>query len=305
MANTRFPRIKTDPAQYTKQEFSKTWESSEDFPTIELSEAQVRRDMQCLHDEMKDHVNGTLVNDVAQSFDAVADELIGVVKSINLKTADDDGAINLTAADVGAVPVGEGGIIGVASVNGRSGNVELSKADVGLGDLDNARQYSALNPPPYPVTSVNGMSGAVQITANDIHARPDTWTPTKSNIGLGLVANERQYSAQNPPPYPVTSVNGYTGDVIVQPGIISGSLQLTTAWEDHETYFTQTLDLPGMPVDGKVDLQPEYAVINQLIEDGVTSLYVENDDGNLTAYATGAAPTTALTIQCTITEVLA
>lgn len=37
----------------------------------------------------------------------------------------------------------------------------------------------------------------------------------KSEIGLENVVNERQYSAQNPPPYPVTSVNGKTGDVTV------------------------------------------------------------------------------------------
>ena len=299
MANTVYPRIKTDPAQYKKAAFSKTWESAEDFPTVELSEERVRADMQALHDEMKEYVNGVLIKDVAESFDAVADVMVGKVDSVNGKTGD----VTLTAADVGAVPVGAGGIIGVSSVNGRSGNVTLTSEDVGLGNLDNERQYSASNPPPYPVASVNGKVGAVNLTANDIGARPSDWTPSKSNIGLGLVENERQYSAANPPPYPVTAVNGQTGDVAVQPSIVPGSLSLTESWEDHETYFTQALTFEGMPANGKVDLQPDYATINQLIEDGVTSLYVENTDGVLTAYATGAAPTVALTIQCTITEV--
>ena len=299
MANTVYPRIKTDPAQYKKAAFSKTWESAEDFPTVELSEEQVRADMQALHDEMKEYVNDVLIKDVAESFDAVADVVVGKVDSVNGKTGD----VTLTAVDVGAVPVGEGGIIGVTSVNGRSGIVILASEDVGLGNLDNERQYSASNPPPYPVVSVNGKTGAVNLTANDIGARPSDWTPSKSNIGLGLVENERQYSAANPPPYPVTAVNGQTGDVAVQPSIVPGSLSLTGSWEDHETYFTQALTFEGMPANGKVDLQPDYAAINQLIEDGVTSLYVENTDGVLTAYATGAAPTAALTIQCTITEV--
>ena len=299
MANTVYPRIKTDPAQYKKAAFSKTWESAEDFPTVELSEERVRADMQALHDEMKEYVNDVLIKDVAESFDAVADVVVGKVDSVNGKTGD----VTLTAVDVGAVPVGEGGIIGVASVNGRSGNVTLTSEDVGLGNLDNERQYSASNPPPYPVASVNGKTGAVNLTANDIGARPSDWTPSKSNIGLGLVENERQYSAANPPPYPVTAVNGQTGDVAVQPSIVPGSLSLTASWEDHETYFTQALTFEGMPANGKVDLQPDYATINQLIDDGVTSLYVENTDGVLTAYATGAAPTVALTIQCTITEV--
>ena len=299
MANTVYPRIKTDPAQYKKAAFSKTWESAEDFPTVELSEERVRADMQALHDEMKEYVNGVLIKDVAESFDAVADVMVGKVDSVNGKTGD----VTLTAADVGAVPVGEGGTIGVASVNDRSGNVTLTSEDVGLGNLDNERQYSASNPPPYPVASVNGKTGAVNLTADDIGARPSDWTPSKSNIGLGLVENERQYSAANPPPYPVTAVNGQTGDVAVQPSIVPGSLSLTESWEDHETYFTQALSFEGVPANGKVDLQPDYATINQLIEDGVTSLYVVNTDGVLTAYATGAAPTAALTIQCTITEV--
>ena len=299
MANMVYPRIKTDPAQYKKAAFSKTWESAEDFPTVELSEEQVRADMQALHDEMKEYVNSVLIKDVAESFDAVADVMVGKVDSVNGKTGD----VTLTAADVGAVPVGEGGIIGVSSVNGRSGIVTLTSEDVGLGNLDNERQYSASNPPPYPVASVNGKTGAVNLTADDVGARPSDWTPSKSNIGLGLVKNERQYSAANPPPYPVTAVNGQTGDVAVQPSIVPGSLSLTESWEDHGTYFTQALTFAGMPANGKVDLQPDYATINQLIEDGVTSLYVGNTDGVLTAYATGAAPTAALTIQCTITEV--
>ena len=39
-----------------------------------------------------------------------------------------------------------------------------SKSEVGLGNVDNVRQYSASNPPPYPVTSVNGQTGAVNIS---------------------------------------------------------------------------------------------------------------------------------------------
>ncbi len=86
---------------------------------------------------------------------------------------------------------GGGGGGAVESVNGRTGHITLYKSDVGLENVDDVRQYSASNPPP---------------------------TPTKSAIGLGNVDNVRQYSADNPPPYPVTSVNGRTGDVVVQGG---------------------------------------------------------------------------------------
>lgn len=100
-----------------------------------------------------------------------------------------------------------------ASVN-KSINITMAKGDVGLSNVDNVRQYSADNPPPYPVTSVAGKTGAV--------------TLTKSNVGLGNVDNVKQYSASNPPPYPVTSVNGETGDVVIEAGggttiVLSGS----------------------------------------------------------------------------------
>ena len=40
-------------------------------------------------------------------------------------------------------------------------------------------------------------------------------TLSKADVGLGNVDNVKQYSANNPPPYPVTSVNGKTGAVTV------------------------------------------------------------------------------------------
>lgn len=48
-----------------------------------------------------------------------------------------------------------------------------TKSEVGLGNVDNVRQYSADNPPPYPVTSVNGQTGAVKLGASDVGALPD------------------------------------------------------------------------------------------------------------------------------------
>lgn len=49
-------------------------------------------------------------------------------------------------------------------------NITMAKGDVGLSNVDNVKQYSADNPPPYPVTSVNGETGAVNL---DIPTIPD------------------------------------------------------------------------------------------------------------------------------------
>lgn len=43
-----------------------------------------------------------------------------------------------------------------------------TKSEVGLGNVDNVKQYSASNPPPYPVTSVNGKTGAVTVAVPEI-----------------------------------------------------------------------------------------------------------------------------------------
>lgn len=45
-----------------------------------------------------------------------------------------------------------------------------TKSEVGLGNVDNVKQYSASNPPPYPVASVNGKTGAVALSASDVGA---------------------------------------------------------------------------------------------------------------------------------------
>ena len=71
-----------------------------------------------------------------------------------------DGAGGVTAAMPGTDYLAEAP---VTSVNGKTGDVKLVKADVGLSQVANVAQYSAKNPPPYPVTSVNGQTGAVTV----------------------------------------------------------------------------------------------------------------------------------------------
>lgn len=71
-------------------------------------------------------------------------------------------------------------------------------AEVGLGNVDNVRQYSASNPPPYPVTSVNGATGAVTVaalppvTASDngkfLKVVGGAWTAANLNVYNGGVS---------------------------------------------------------------------------------------------------------------------
>lgn len=63
-----------------------------------------------------------------------------------------------------------------------------SKSEVGLGNVDNVQQYSEDNPPPYPVTSVNGKTGAVTVSVPTV---PSTTNILKGNGSGGLVAATR------------------------------------------------------------------------------------------------------------------
>ena len=66
---------------------------------------------------------------------------------------------------------------------------------------------------------------------------------TKSEVGLDHVDNVKQYSASNPPPYPVTSVNGKTGDVTITVPTKTSDLTNDSnyvARSEMETYINET-----------------------------------------------------------------
>ena len=86
--------------------------------------------------------------------------------------------------------------------------------------------------------------------------------------------------------------------------IRKGSITLSSTWSGSDPY-TQTVTVTGATVtsSSEVDIQPTAAQLEALQTAGVTALVIENSAGSLTAYALGAAPSSSMTVQCTVTEV--
>lgn len=72
--------------------------------------------------------------------------------------------------------------------NKKANNSDLSQVakSGSYNDLSDKPTIPTVN---YPVTSVNGKTGAVDLNAGDVGARPSDWTPSKTDLGLGNVDN--------------------------------------------------------------------------------------------------------------------
>ena len=142
-------------------------------------------------------------NDLVGNYKTTVQDVLDLapVQSVNGQTGD-------VVLSIPTVPV--------TSVNGQTGDVVLT-IPTQTSDLVNDSGFvdAAGAAAAAPVQSVAGKTGAV--------------TLVKGDVGLGNVDNVQQYSSSNPPPYPVTSVNGQTGDVIVSGGGGSPTLLWTNS----------------------------------------------------------------------------
>lgn len=117
-----------------------------------------------------------------------------------------------------------------------------------------------------------GITKEIDPTVPKWAKQPSKPTYTKTEVGLSNVDNVRQYSSSNPPPYPVTSVNGKTGAVEIEiPSVPTKTSQLT-----NDSGFITLNDIPDIPVD--VDVPTKVSEL-------------ENDAGYITSKDIPAIPT--------------
>lgn len=94
------------------------------------------------------------------------------VESVNGKT----GAITLSASDIKALP--DTYVPPVTSVNGKTGAITLSASDVGAATADHTHDYVPTS------RTINGkaLTSNISLTASDVEALPNTYTPPVTSV---------------------------------------------------------------------------------------------------------------------------
>lgn len=148
----------------------------------------------------------------------------------------------------------------------------VTKTQVGLSNVDNVKQA--------PYTHVSDKDNPHGVT--------------KSQVGLGNVdntsdANKPVSTAQQ------TAINACK--------VKKNTLSLPTASWAGSGPYTQTVTITGITVNSKVDIQMDATALGVLIDSGTSAIWIENNNGTLTAKALGEKPNANLSVQVTITEV--
>ena len=136
------------------------------------------------------------------------------------------------------------------------------------------RVYTMNHPPAYPVTSVDGQTGDVTVFPQAAVRLPDVTDDytnirrqiktngTDNIVGIEVKQNKayrmkdqyryEMYDSDNPPPYPVSSVNGQTGAVIL--AIPFDSPLTNSVWMATEPSADHTAGMARETVDGTVEI---------------------------------------------------
>ena len=150
----------------------------------------------------------------------------------------------------------------------------VTKAQVGLSNVDNVKQA--------PYTHVSDKANPHGVT--------------KAQVGLGNVDNT---SDANKP------VSTAQQAAINACKVKKNTLSLPTASWTGSGPYTQTVTITGITVNSKVDIQMDATALGVLIDSGTSAIWIENNNGTLTAKALGEKPNANLSVQVTITEVTA
>lgn len=145
--------------------------------------------------------------------------------------------------------------------------------------------------------TANGASGTSNIYARADHKH-------KANVGANTPRQDGTGSAGTSSVYAREDHRHPANGVVVSMTLTGGSSWAN--WGTDGYVQTPVYTYTGGFVNAMIDLLPDATLINQMIADGVTAMYVENVDGsNIRFHAFGAAPSVDLTVQTLVKKVQA
>lgn len=200
---------------------------------------------------------------------------------------------------------------GVISFNGRTGAVQPEAGDYSASDVGapTTEQFSTLQ------TTVNGKQPATNsLTAETAIADADYFPfydasakADRKTLWSSIIAAIRAAFTASP----LSLASGGTGaataaaartNLGAQAQVKTASITLAAASWTGDDPYTQTVTISGVTAKSRIDLNPSAAVLTAAMEGGY-GLVIGNNNGTVTAYAVGAKPTAAITVQVSITEV--
>lgn len=156
-------------------------------------------------------------------------------------------------------------------------------------------QYVAHTISPDTVASFNGRTGAVTPQTGD-------YTGSQIKIPSYKQATSRQNVTTTDT---VTQAIGKMEYKINRAFVVKQISLPAASWMGAESPYTQTVTISGITVNSKVDIQMDATALGVLIDSGTSAIWIENNNGTLTAKALGEKPNANLSVQVTITEVTA
>ena len=111
--------------------------------------------------------NKTLIDSITTSKVNVSDIINNLTTNVSNKPLSAAQGVILKGL-IDSLSLGKLDVTAIADWAKATTKPSYTKSEVGLGNVDNVKQYSTSNPPPYPVTSVNGATGAVTVEVPEI-----------------------------------------------------------------------------------------------------------------------------------------
>ena len=198
-----------------------------------------------------DSVNGMTGDVVLNAADVGALPNTTTIPSKTSQLTNDSGYITESSAPVKSVDGETGAVVTNAIKTTQQSLSDAQKTqariNIGAGTSSFDGNYNSLSGKPTipsKTSQLNNDSGFItseNVPVKSVNGKTGDVILNAADVGLGNVDNIKQYSASNPPPYPVVSVNGKTGGV----NLVASDVGAVSANNITQTLGTSTTKVPS------------------------------------------------------------